>query len=49
MMHHHHQGLDGSQIANTAIGVYAGAQAAQGNWLPLVVFVLIGSACGIVH
>jgi hypothetical protein len=40
--HHHHQGLDSSQVANTALGVYAGARAAQGDWTPLIAFALIG-------
>jgi hypothetical protein len=40
MHHHHHHDLDGSQIANTAIGAYAGVRAAQGNWGPLVVVLL---------
>jgi hypothetical protein len=41
MDHHHHHGFDGQQIANTAVGVYAGTRAAQGDWGPLVWALLV--------
>jgi hypothetical protein len=33
--------LDTREIANTAIGVYAGSRAAQGDWYPLVIVLLL--------
>jgi hypothetical protein len=48
MHHHHDQGLDSSQMANTAAGVYFGIRAAQGDWVPLAVVMLFAGGWALV-